>query len=260
MQSGGLRSWPWPSRRCASPRCTRPETRGSPTAPRARTSYARSGRRKPSLPSRRKHWLAAEVRLVATIGAMQRIGTPRLGPILADPGVDSAWWLIPTDTADNLPGIHQSTVHPPGWPLLCPPTGWFQLQAPVAPPPGRLRRPEQPRPARRHTRAWRWAPTSRGDPRMTTTTDPLITLGFPLDEPMPPAECGVCQALVRQREQASGRGDLSRVTDCNVEIRNHHEPPQPASDSSFPPSCEPRRREGSAPRKPGASVRNRRIT
>ena len=73
-----------------------------------------------------KHWLAAEVRLVATIGAMQRIGTPRLGPILADPGVDSAWWLIPTDTADNLSGIHESTVRPPGWPLLCPPTGWFQ--------------------------------------------------------------------------------------------------------------------------------------
>lgn len=73
-----------------------------------------------------KRWPAAEVRLVATISAMQRIGAARLGPILADPGVDSSWWLIPPDAADDLAGIRQATVQPAGWPLLCPPTGWFQ--------------------------------------------------------------------------------------------------------------------------------------
>jgi hypothetical protein len=54
--------------------------------------------------------------------------------------------------------------------------------------------------------------------------DPPITLGLPLDDPIPPDDCGVCQALAHQRAAASGRGDLSRVSDFNVEIRNHHEP------------------------------------
>ncbi|MGW3723561.1 hypothetical protein [Streptomyces sp. NPDC000851] len=59
----------------------------------------------------------------------------------------------------------------------------------------------------------------------TTSMDAPITLGLPLDQPEPPAECGVCAALVRQRQEASARGDMSRVTDCNVEIRNHHDVP-----------------------------------
>ncbi|GAB2870498.1 hypothetical protein GCM10027074_42630 [Streptomyces deserti] len=59
---------------------------------------------------------------------------------------------------------------------------------------------------------------------MKTTMDPPITLGLPIDDPTPPADCGVCQALVRQRAQAAERRDLSRVSDINVEIRNHHEP------------------------------------
>ncbi|MFC9911054.1 hypothetical protein [Streptomyces sp. NPDC059862] len=54
--------------------------------------------------------------------------------------------------------------------------------------------------------------------------DEPITLGLPLDAPEPPVGCGVCQALARQRAEAAARGDLSRVSDCNVEIRNHHEP------------------------------------
>ena len=45
-----------------------------------------------------------------------------------------------------------------------------------------------------------------------------------LDDPEPPAGCGVCAALVVQRSEARARGDLSRVSDLNVEIRNHHEP------------------------------------
>lgn len=59
---------------------------------------------------------------------------------------------------------------------------------------------------------------------MRTDMDPPITLGLPLDAPDPPADCGVCVALARQRTDAARAGDRSRVSDCNVEIRNHHRP------------------------------------
>lgn len=52
--------------------------------------------------------------------------------------------------------------------------------------------------------------------------DPPVSLGLPREEPEPPADCGVCAALVKQRTEAKGRGDMSRVSDFNVEIRNHH--------------------------------------
>ncbi|WP_405653953.1 hypothetical protein [Streptomyces sp. NBC_00019] len=58
---------------------------------------------------------------------------------------------------------------------------------------------------------------------MRTDTDPPITLGHPLDDPEPPTGCGVCTALVRQRAEAAEEGDMSRVFDLNVEIRNHHQ-------------------------------------
>ena len=54
--------------------------------------------------------------------------------------------------------------------------------------------------------------------------DPPPLLGLPLDEPVPPADCGVCAALVKQRAEARARDDGSRVSDLNVEIRAHHEP------------------------------------
>ncbi|WP_200309347.1 hypothetical protein [Streptomyces adelaidensis] len=57
---------------------------------------------------------------------------------------------------------------------------------------------------------------------MKTTMDPPVHLALPLDEPESPLDCGVCAALVEQRGEAADRGDLSRVTDLNVEIRNHH--------------------------------------
>ncbi|MCT7353612.1 hypothetical protein N4P33_15730 [Streptomyces sp. 15-116A] len=46
-------------------------------------------------------------------------------------------------------------------------------------------------------------------------------LGMPLEEPQPPADCPRCQALARRRSTARASGDLSRVSDCNVGIRNH---------------------------------------
>jgi hypothetical protein len=55
-----------------------------------------------------------------------------------------------------------------------------------------------------------------------------MDLGLPLDPPAAPPDCAVCQALARQRAEAAARGDHSRVTDCNVEIRNHHTPKRPA--------------------------------
>ncbi|MFE3853460.1 hypothetical protein ACFXPN_20270 [Streptomyces griseorubiginosus] len=58
---------------------------------------------------------------------------------------------------------------------------------------------------------------------MTTTIDPMIKLGFPIEEPEPPKDCKVCGALAVQREAAQERGDLTKVTDCNIEIRNHHQ-------------------------------------
>jgi hypothetical protein len=60
--------------------------------------------------------------------------------------------------------------------------------------------------------------------RRQSIQEPPITLGLPLEEPVPPADCGVCAALVVQRSEARARDDLSKVSDLNVEIRNHHQP------------------------------------
>ncbi|MGJ5833527.1 hypothetical protein [Streptomyces ossamyceticus] len=57
-----------------------------------------------------------------------------------------------------------------------------------------------------------------------TTMDPPLTLGVPRSEPIPPDDCGVCAALAKARAAAKEQGDMSRVSDLNVEIRNHHEP------------------------------------
>jgi hypothetical protein len=59
---------------------------------------------------------------------------------------------------------------------------------------------------------------------MRTDMEPAPTLGLPLEEPDPPAGCDVCASLVRQRAAATTTGDLSQVSDCNVEIRAHTDP------------------------------------
>lgn len=62
-------------------------------------------------------------------------------------------------------------------------------------------------------------------PQTTMEDGPVLSL--PLQEPTPPADCGVCAALVQERSAARARDDLSRVSDLNIEIRNHtHEPPR----------------------------------
>ncbi|WP_079056241.1 hypothetical protein [Streptomyces caeruleatus] len=55
-----------------------------------------------------------------------------------------------------------------------------------------------------------------------TYPGPPVDLPLRLDgEPEPDADCDVCQALGEQRSEARTKGDMSRVSDCNVEIRNH---------------------------------------
>ncbi|WP_329616527.1 hypothetical protein OG244_28780 [Streptomyces brevispora] len=48
-------------------------------------------------------------------------------------------------------------------------------------------------------------------------------LGNPLDliDPAPATACSVCVALDEQRAEARRLGDMTTVTDCNVEIRRH---------------------------------------
>jgi hypothetical protein len=50
-----------------------------------------------------------------------------------------------------------------------------------------------------------------------------VQLGNPLDlvDPVPTADCSVCVALGEQRTEARRLGDMTTVSDCNVEIRRH---------------------------------------
>lgn len=43
-------------------------------------------------------------------------------------------------------------------------------------------------------------------------------------EPTPVEGCGVCSALSKQRHEARADQNMSRVSDCNVELRNHPHP------------------------------------
>lgn len=59
-------------------------------------------------------------------------------------------------------------------------------------------------------------------------TDPRTYPGKPIDlslrfpgNPPPAPGCGVCAALAKERGEAAAEGDGSRVSDLNVEIRNH---------------------------------------
>ncbi len=48
-----------------------------------------------------------------------------------------------------------------------------------------------------------------------------VNLALPLPPPEPAPGCDVCEALVKQRQEARDRGDLPAATDADVEIRNH---------------------------------------
>ncbi|WP_345589068.1 hypothetical protein [Streptomyces marokkonensis] len=67
------------------------------------------------------HWRVVEAPLLMTLHAMRRIGSARLGPVLADAETDLAWWLVHSQLDDELDDIRQLTVRPAGWVLKCPP-------------------------------------------------------------------------------------------------------------------------------------------
>lgn len=67
-------------------------------------------------------WLAAEVKMQAAMGAVQRIPEHELGPLLLDFRMDRAWWLVPLDATEHLADVPQILVLPLGWPLHCPST------------------------------------------------------------------------------------------------------------------------------------------
>lgn len=69
-------------------------------------------------------WLAAESLLVTGMQALARIRDELRGPVLADPLLDRAWWLVPLDAAKELADVRAVRVQPAGTPLHCPPTGW----------------------------------------------------------------------------------------------------------------------------------------
>ncbi|GGS63363.1 hypothetical protein GCM10010270_38030 [Streptomyces violaceus] len=51
---------------------------------------------------------------------------------------------------------------------------------------------------------------------------------LPLPEPEPVTGCPECQRYARQREAARAESDMSRVSDCNVQIRRHPHGPRGA--------------------------------
>ncbi len=57
--------------------------------------------------------------------------------------------------------------------------------------------------------------------RAKTTMSGPVHLSLPNLPPEPADGCGVCSALIVQRREARGRGDLSAATHADVEIRNH---------------------------------------
>ncbi|WP_411127358.1 hypothetical protein [Streptomyces sp. x-19] len=52
---------------------------------------------------------------------------------------------------------------------------------------------------------------------------PPVYLGVPGPEPKPAPGCDICGALADQREEARKRGDMAKVSDCNVEMKRHPE-------------------------------------
>lgn len=70
------------------------------------------------------HWLAAEMPLITAMQLLTRIAKQRQGPVLAEPSLDTAWWLVPAAAAEELADVRSVRVHRAGEPLHCPPTGW----------------------------------------------------------------------------------------------------------------------------------------
>ncbi|MFC8365577.1 hypothetical protein ACFUIY_37615 [Streptomyces griseorubiginosus] len=69
-------------------------------------------------------WLIAEAELLlTTMHALKRIPAEQQGPVLVEPELNKAWWLVPLEAAEELADVRLLTVHPVGWKLSCPSTG-----------------------------------------------------------------------------------------------------------------------------------------
>lgn len=66
-------------------------------------------------------WVAVEAPLRPSMDAMERLGrVGKLGPVLAYPEAERAWWLTYPHAGEHLEDLALLTVHPQGWPLRCP--------------------------------------------------------------------------------------------------------------------------------------------
>ncbi|MEU8031950.1 hypothetical protein AB0C13_25440 [Streptomyces sp. NPDC049099] len=70
------------------------------------------------------HWLVAESSLTRGWPAASRLHNSPHGPVLADPDANKMFWLVAPSAAEELADVRPLTVHPAGWLLPCPPTGW----------------------------------------------------------------------------------------------------------------------------------------
>jgi hypothetical protein len=70
------------------------------------------------------HWLVAESDLTRGWSAASRLRNAPHGPVLAAPDANAMYWLISPDAVEELADVRQLVVHPAGWMLRCPPTGW----------------------------------------------------------------------------------------------------------------------------------------
>ncbi|MET8803597.1 hypothetical protein [Streptomyces sp. NPDC004546] len=69
-------------------------------------------------------WLVAESSLTKGWPAASRLRNSPHGPVLADPDANKMYWLVAPGAADELADVRRLVVHPAGWSLSCPPTGW----------------------------------------------------------------------------------------------------------------------------------------
>lgn len=66
-------------------------------------------------------WVAVEAPLRQSMDAMERLARAgQLGPVLAYPEAERAWWLTHPDAGEHLDDLGLLTVHPYGWRLRCP--------------------------------------------------------------------------------------------------------------------------------------------
>lgn len=80
-------------------------------------------------------WTVGELGLVRTLAALDRLSRAGvLGPVLASPSAERAWWLLPAAAQEHLADITDLTLYKPGDCFLTPPAtlplhsrAWIEL-------------------------------------------------------------------------------------------------------------------------------------